>query len=83
MENSNSSVENRRLGHIVHRNGQDVAHQHVLEMLGFACGLAHRENGSCGSHRIRNANEGFLGNTSAAGAGESKYGRAHESEYQT
>jgi hypothetical protein len=57
-----------------------IADQHVLEVLGFAGGFAHKQDGGSGSNGVGDADEGFLRNVASARAGKSEDSSAQERE---
>ena len=46
VEQADDAVEDGGLDHVVPGDRQDVAHQHVLQVLGLAGGLAHGQDGA-------------------------------------
>src|SRR5467141_4655000 len=80
VKEADSTVEQRGFDHLGPGDGENIADKHVLEMLGFAGGLAHQENGHSGGHGISDADEGFLRNMAAAAARESENGGAEKGE---
>ena len=50
----------RRLDHFVPRHRQDVADEHVLEVLALGRGLAHRQDGGRRRDRVADADDRFL-----------------------
>src|SRR5579864_1241211 len=80
MEEADGTVEQGSFPDFSPGNGQDVADQHVLEVLGFAGSLAHGQDGGCGGDCIGDADEGFLGNVAAPGTSQGKDGGSQERE---
>src|SRR6266851_7833709 len=80
VKEADSAVEQSGLDHLGPGNGENVADEHVLEMLGFAGGFAHQENGHGGGNGVSDADEGFLGNVTAAGACKGENGAAEKGE---
>src|SRR6266446_6362214 len=72
MKDADGSIEQSRLANFGPGNREDVADEHVLEVLGFAGGFAHEQDGGSGSHGVSNADKSFLGNVASAGASESR-----------
>src|SRR5258708_4230671 len=70
MKDGDGSVEQSRLANFGPGNREDVADEHVLEVLGFAGGFAHEQDGGSGSNGVSNADKSFLGNVASAGASE-------------
>src|SRR5258708_33969825 len=70
MKDADGSIEQSRLANFGPRNREDVADEHVLEVLGFAGGFAHEQDGGSGSNGVSNADKSFLGNVASAGASE-------------
>ncbi len=83
MEDADGPVKKSRLANFGPGYGEDVADEHVFEVLGLAGGFAHEKNGGGGSNGIGDANEGFLGNVASAGASEREDSRAQERERET
>ena len=63
-------------------NRQNVADQHVFEVLGFTRSLTHGEDGRSRSYGIGNSNERLLGNVPTAGARQGKDPRPYKCECQ-
>ena len=80
VEDADGAVEKSRLANFGPGDRQDVAYEHVLEVLGLAGGFAHEKNGGGGSDGISDADESFLGNVASARASESEYSGAKERE---
>ena len=82
MKNADDSVENRCLGNIVHRYRQDIAHEHVLEMLGLSGGFAHGKDGRRRGHGVGNSDKCLLRNVAAPGTREGKDSSAGKGKSQ-
>src|SRR2546428_717994 len=83
VEDAYGSVKKSRLANFGPGDGQDVADEHVFEVLGLAGGFAHEKNGGGGSNGVSDADESFLGNVTAARASESEDSGAQERERET
>ena len=68
MKQADGSVEHGGLDDFRARDGEDIADEHVLEVLGFAGGLAHGEDGGGGGDGVGDADEGFQRDASAMGS---------------
>ncbi len=82
MEQSDGAVEKRRPLHLRPGDRQDVPHQHVLQVFGFAGRLAHRQDGGGGSDRVRDADERFLRDVRASRSHQREDGGAQKRETQ-
>src|SRR5439155_2684714 len=82
MKNPDYPIKNGGLEHIVPGNRQDVADQHVFQVLSFSGGFAHGQDGGGGCNCIGYADESFLRDVTAPGARESKDRSTYESEAQ-
>src|SRR6266436_8732165 len=80
MKDADNAVEDGGFANFWPGNGEDVADEHVLEVLGFAGGFAHEQDGGGGSNGISDADKSFLGNVASARASESKDSGAQERE---
>src|SRR6266852_6663207 len=78
VKEADAAVEQSGFDHLRPGDGENIPYEHVLEMLGFAGGLAHQENRQCGGNGISDADEGFLGNVTAAGARKGENGGAEK-----
>src|SRR6266851_4295266 len=78
VKEADTAVQQSGLDHLGPGDGENVADEHVLEMLGFAGGFAHQEDGHCGGDGVSDADEGFLGNVAAARARKSENGGAEK-----
>src|ERR1700682_3239999 len=83
VKNSHQRVENGGLAHFRPGHGQNVADQHVFEVLGFASGLAHEQDGHGGSHGVSDADESLLRDVAAAGTRESEDWGTQQREPET
>src|SRR6266853_1146675 len=82
MKDADGSIEQSRLANFGPGHREDVADEHVLEVLGFAGGFAHEQDGGSGSNGVGDADKSFLGNVASAGASESKDSGAKKRERQ-
>ena len=82
MENANSTVQNGSLDHLVPIHGENVADQHVFEVLSFPRGFAHGQDGSSRRYSVGNTDESFLRNMSPASTRERENSRPNEGEGQ-
>src|SRR5215469_12657886 len=80
MEDADGTVEQGSFPDLSPGNGQDVADQHVLEVLGLAGGLTHGQDGCGGRNCVSDPDKGFLGNVAAPGTSQSKDGGSQERE---
>ena len=80
VEEADHPVERRRLPDFLPRDGENVAHEHVLEVLAFRGRLAHRQNRRRGRHRVADADDRFLRNPRALAADGREHERADEGE---
>src|SRR5216684_1281709 len=80
VKEADAAVEQSGLDHLGPGDGENVADEHVFEMLGLAGGFAHQENGHGGGHGVSDADEGFLGDMAAAGARKRENGGAEKRE---
>ena len=60
MEHADRAVERRGLADLGPRHREDVADEHVLEVLGLRRRLAHRQDRGRGRHRVADADDRFL-----------------------
>ena len=82
MEQADGAVQRGRLADLEPGDGQDVAHQHLLQVLGLLRRFAHRENRRRASHRVADADDGLLRNPRLVAADGGEHGRADEGEAQ-
>ena len=82
VEDADRGVQGRGLANLGPRDRNDVAHQHVLQVLGFRGGLAHRKDCRGRGNGIRNADNGFLRNPGALAADHREDRCADEGEQQ-
>src|SRR3954454_5316774 len=80
MEESDDTVEGGGPSDFLIADGEDVADEHVFEVLGLSGRLAHGEDGGCGGDRVGNPNESLLRDVSFAGARKRENSSAEESE---
>src|SRR5207247_1785734 len=80
VEDPDSAVDKRRLANFWPGDSQDIADEHVLEVLGLAGGFAHKKNGGGGSNGVGDADKSFLGNMASARASESEDSGANKGE---
>src|SRR5260370_12674842 len=77
VENSHQRVENGGLAHFRPGDGENIADEHVFEVLGLTRGFAHEQDGHGRSNGVSNTDEGFLRDVAAAGG---RGGRKHGAE---
>ena len=82
MEQADRAVERRGLDHLVPGHREDVAHQHLLQVLGLLHRLAHRQNRRRGGHRVADADDGLLRDARLVAADGREHRRADEREDQ-
>ena len=82
VEQADGAVQGGRLAHLEPGDGQDVAHQHLLQVLGLLGRFAHRQNRRRAGHRVADADDGFLRNAHLAAADGGEHRRADEGEDQ-
>jgi hypothetical protein len=79
VEDTDGAVEDGGFFHFSPGDGEDVADEHVLQVLGLTGRLAHQKNRGGGRDGIRDADKRFLGDVAAAAAGKRQM-RAQERE---
>ena len=62
MEQANRAIEQGCFAHLRARNRQDVADEHILQMLGLPRGFTHGQNRAGGGDRVGNPDDRFLRN---------------------
>src|SRR5229473_348979 len=80
VENPDDGIERRRAPHYILGNRQDVSDEHVFQVLGFAGGLAHDQDGGSGGYGVGDPDEGFLRNVRAPRARHREDARAEKGE---
>src|SRR6266851_1577849 len=70
VEDADGAVENGGFFHFGPGDGEDIADEHVFQVLGLTGSLAHQKNRAGGSNSVSDADKGFLGNVAAAAARE-------------
>ena len=80
VEDADERVEDGGLADFGPGDREDVADEHVFEVLGFARGFAHQQDGHGGSHGVGDTDEGFLRDVAATGACEGEDRGAQESK---
>src|SRR5438093_1148789 len=80
VKDADGAIKKSRLANFGPGDGEDVANEHVLEVLGLAGGFAHEEDGGGGSNGVSDTDESFLGNVASARASESEDSGAQERE---
>ena len=82
MKCADRAVQQRRLPHFAPRDGQNVADEHVLQVLALGGCLTHRENRRSGRDGVADPDDRFLRNSRPPAADRRKDGRAEEREGQ-
>src|SRR5438445_1164017 len=82
MENANHAIKHGRMPHLWPRDGQDIADEHVFQMLGFACGLAHSEDSGCRGNDVGDPDECFLRNPRTPQPHQRENGRTEKGKSQ-
>src|SRR5207245_5887806 len=83
MKKADRCVEDGGLDHFAFRNRENVSDQHVFQVLSFAGGFAHEQDGGGGSDGVSDTDEGFLRNVAAAAPRYSENGGTEKGEAET
>src|SRR5258708_25524953 len=80
MKDADDAVEDGGIATFGPGNRENIADEHVLEVLGLAGGLAHEKNGGCGGNGVGDTDKGFLRDVAPARASESEDSGAEKRE---
>src|SRR4029077_18389782 len=83
MKKTDRCVEDGGLDHFAFRDRENVTDEHVFQVLGFAGGFAHEQDGGGGSDGVSDTDEGFLRNVAAAAPRDSENGGTEKGEAET
>src|SRR5688572_11154075 len=80
MKEANRPIKRGCLPDFLPRDGEDIADEHILQVLALRCRLAHGKNRCGGRHRVADSNYGLLRDARAMSADRGKHERADEGE---